>query len=74
MRVDCVRAGGMNFKGNPASATVRSTSIPVTHMPKTDINVAKNKNPFLTFMVLAALVLANFGIYFVKNEQFSLKG
>ena len=59
------------FKGNPASASVRSTNLPVTHMPKSDIKTPKNKNPFLTFMVLGALVLANFGIYFIKNGQFS---
>ena len=72
MRVDCVRASSVGFKGNPASASVRSTSIPVTHMPKADIKTPKNKNPFLTFMVLGALVLANFGIYFIKNGQFSV--
>lgn len=71
MRVDCVRASSVGFKGNPASASVRSTSIPVAHMPKADIKMTKNKNPFLTFMVLGALVLANFGIYFIKNGQFS---
>ena len=60
------------FKGNPASASVRSTTIPVTHSPRASVSVPKNKNPFLTFMVLGALVLANFGIYFIKNEQFSL--
>ena len=71
MRVDCVRASSVGFKGNPASASVRSTNLSVTHTPKADIKTPKNKNPFLTFMVLGALVLANFGIYFIKNGQFS---
>lgn len=71
MRVDCVRASNVGFKGNSASASVRSASLPVTHMPKADTKIAKNKGQFLTLMVLAALVLANFGIYFIKNGQFS---
>lgn len=72
MRVDCVHSANLGFKGKPASVTVGSATIPVVHSPNVKNNVVKNKNPFLTFMVLGALVLANFGIYFIKNEQFSL--